>query len=476
MISDSHPTLLQTPDQSMEAQVIIVGAGPVAAMSTRIDIAALIDRRPLSVFQVRLLVLIGCLVLMDGFDVQAIGFVAPALLRSWKLEPAALGPIFGAGLFGMLIGSTGLGMLADRIGRRPVLIGSTFFFALCALVTAATHSVPQMLALRFLTGIGIGGVMANAVTLASEYCPDARRASLLMGLSCGFTAGAILGGLVAAALIPRAGWQAVFVAGGLLPLALGVLLIRELPESLYLLLAQRADYSRVEHWLKRLAPELTEYPMTAPVLHEIAAGKLSVLDLFRAGRGMRSVLLWAVSFTNLLNLFFLSNWLPLLATRMGYSDSFGVVLGTLLQAGGILGALSLGPLIDRLGFYRVLAPSFLLGAVTIAAVGIQGLPVSLECAAVLLAGVSILGGQPGINALAASIYPTHLRATGVGWCLGIGRAGSIAGPVVAAQLIARHLSNGDLFLFAAIPATLSALMISWMARFSPRREQPLAAP
>jgi AAHS family 4-hydroxybenzoate transporter-like MFS transporter len=186
--------------------------------------------------------------------------------------------------------------------------------------------------------------------------------------------------------------------------------------------------------------------------------------LFRAGQGLRSLLLWAVSFTNLLNLFFLSNWLPLLATRMGYSDSLGVVLGTLLQAGGILGALTLGPLIDRLGFYRVLAPAFLLGAVTIAAVGMPGLPVTLECAAVLLAGVAILGGQPGINALAASIYPTHLRATGVGWCLGIGRAGSIAGPVLAAQLITRHFSNENLFLFAAIPTALSALMIKLMGR------------
>jgi AAHS family 4-hydroxybenzoate transporter-like MFS transporter len=436
---------------------------PPPAAFTRIDIAALINREPLSAFQIRVLVLIGCLVLMDGFDVQAIGFVAPALLRSWNLEPAALGPIFGAGLLGMLAGSTSLGMLADRIGRRPVLIGATFFFALSALATAATRSVPEMLALRFLTGLGIGGVMANAVTLASEYCPDTRRASLLMGLSCGFTAGAILGGLLAAALIPRAGWQSVFIAGGLLPLGVAVLLIRELPESLYLLLARRSERSRIEHWLKRLAPELAVHPTAAPVLPETAAAKSSVLDLFRAGQGLRSALLWGVSFTNLLNLFFLANWLPLLATRMGYSDSLGVVLGTLLQAGGILGALTLGPLIDRLGFYRVLAPAFLLGAVTIAAVGMPGLPVSLECAAVLLAGVSILGGQPGINALAASIYPTHLRATGVGWCLGIGRAGSIAGPVLAAQLIARHSSNENLFLFAAIPAALSALMIRRMA-------------
>jgi MFS transporter, AAHS family, 4-hydroxybenzoate transporter len=440
--------------------------------SLSVDIAALIDSQPLSAFQIRALVLIGCLVLMDGLDVQEIGFVAPALLRTWGLGAAALGPIFGAGLFGMLVGSMSLSVLADHIGRRPVLIGATFFFALCVLATAATHSVSQMVALRFLTGVGIGGVMGNAVTLASEYCPAARRASLLMGLSCGFTAGAMLGGLLAAVLIPRTGWRSVFIAGGLLPLGVAFLLLRELPESLQLLLTRSANRGSIEHWLKRLAPNITVSPRTVLVRPEVAAGRGSVLDLFREGRAARSLLLWAVSFANLLNLFFLSNWLPLLASRMGYSNALGVLIGTTLQAGGMLGALILGPLIDRLGYYRVLAPAFLLGAVMIAGIGRPDLPVTILCAVVLLAGVSVVGGQPGINALAASAYPTGLRATGVGWCLGIGRAGSIAGPVLAGQLVARDWSSEQLFAIAAVPAALSSLIIWGMGQLSPRRADP----
>jgi len=436
------------------------------------DMGALIDSRPLSAFQVRVLVLIGCLVLMDGFDVQVIGLVAPALLRTWSLGPDALGPIFGAGLLGMLVGSTGLGMLADRIGRRPVLLGATFFVALCVMATAATRSVPQMLALRFLTGLGLGGVLGNAITLASEYCPSARRASLLMGISCGFTAGAILGGLLAAVLIPRAGWRSVFIVGGLLPLGVAFLLIRGLPESLHLLLVRGANRDQVEHWLRRLAPGTIIEPRTPLLVTENAAAA-SVIELFRGGLGMRSLLLWAVSFANLLNLFFLSNWLPTLVARMGYSDSLGVLMGTTLQAGGILGALILGRFIDRFGFYRVLVPSFLFGAVMIAAIGRSDLPVAATCTVVLLAGASIVGGQPGINALATSIYPTQLRATGVGWCLGIGRAGSIVGPMAAAQLIAHHFTNESLFIFAAIPATFSSLLIAGMAWTRPRRDRPL---
>jgi AAHS family 4-hydroxybenzoate transporter-like MFS transporter len=426
------------------------------------DVRALIDNRPLSAFQVRVLVLIGCLVFIDGFDVQMIGFVAPALLRTWHLSADALGPIFAAGLVGMLVGSTSLGMLADRIGRRPVLIGATFFAALCVMGTAATQSVTQMLLLRFFTGLGLGGVLGNAVTLASEYCPSARRASLLMGISCGFTAGAIFGGVLAAILIPRAGWQSVFVVGGLLPLGVALLLMRELPESLHLLLVRGASREKIQYWLRRLAPDAELTPQTLVESRE-PAFNASVIDLLRDSLLVPTALLWLVSFANLLNLFFLSNWLPTLATRMGFSDSQGVLLGTTLQGGGILGALLLGRLIDRFGFYRVLAPSFLIGACMIALVGRANIPVALECTVILVAGVSILGGQPGINALATSIYPTRLRATGVGWCLGVGRAGSIVGPLAAAQLIAHHFTNEMLFMLAAIPAALSALIMLGMA-------------
>jgi MFS transporter, AAHS family, 4-hydroxybenzoate transporter len=434
------------------------------------DVRTLIDDQPLSAFQVRVLVLVGCLVFMDGFDVQMIGFVAPALLRTWQLSADALGPIFAAGLLGMLLGSTTLGMLADRLGRRPVLIGATFFVALCVMGTAGTQSVTQMLALRFLTGLGLGGVLGNAVTLASEYCPSARRASLLMGISCGFTAGAIFGGVLAAILIPSTGWQSVFVVGGLLPLGVALLLIRGLPESLQLLLLRGGRRDKIEYWLRRLAPEAELTPKALIDSREPAVNA-SIIDLFRGALAAPTVLLWLVSFANLLNLFFLSNWLPTLAMRMGFSDSQGVLLGTTLQGGGILGALLLGRLIDRFGFYRVLSPSFLIGAAMIALVGRTNIPVALECALILIAGMSIVGGQPGINALATSIYPTRLRATGVGWCLGIGRAGSIVGPLAAAQLIAHHFTNEILFMFAAIPAALSSLVMLGMATTQVRTSQ-----
>lgn len=429
--------------------------------SSGANIAQLIDSPRLSGFQIRVFVLIGCLVLLDGFDVQAIGFVAPALVRAWNLEPQALGPVFSAGLLGMLLGAMSWSLVADRIGRRPVLITCTFFFAVCMLATAMAQSVTQLAALRLLTGFGIGGVMANAVTLASEYCPAARRASLLMIISCGFTGGAILGGVIAAALLPRAGWPAVFVVGGLLPLLLAPILVRELPESLQFL-ASNSTRPKLDYWLTRLRLQADLVPSNVQRdgQPDGAVAPVRVVELLREGRGKLSVLLWCVSFANLLNLYFLSSWLPLLASRMGYSDRLSVLIGVTLQFGGIAGALALGPLIDRWGFYRVLAPAFASGAVVIAAIGRPSLPLSMLLGAVFLAGVCVVGGQPGINALAASLYPTRLRATGVGWCLGVGRAGSITGPIVAAHLIARNLGPETLFLLAAVPAVLS-FMTMW---------------
>ena len=434
------------------------GAGSIPELRRPIDIGSLIDSQPLSTFQIRTFLLIGALVLMDGFDVQAIGFVAPALQRAWQLPISALGPIFASGLVGMLLGSTSLGLLADRIGRRPVLIGSTILFALATLGTASAQSATQMMLFRFLTGFGIGSVMGSAVTLASEYCPSTRRASLLLAISCGFTAGAILGGLVSGLLIPRLGWPSVFVVGGVLPLAIAIALIRDLPESLQLLLLKDSNRDKALHWLARLGLNV---PMTNVIswVSPMSPARGSVAELFRNRRAGLTLLLWIASFANLLNLYFLANWLPLLATRMGLSDASGVAVGVSLQLGGIFGALLLGPLIDRRGFYRVMAPVFVIGAMLIAVLGRPELPVAGLFACVWTVGICIVGGQPAINALAASLYPTSLRATGVGWCLGIGRAGSILGPLCAAQFISRHWTNQQLFLAAAVPAAMAACVM-----------------
>ena len=431
-----------------------------------VDIGALIDSQPLSTFQKWIMVMIGCSVVMDGFDVQTMGFVAPAIVRAWGVSPAELGPVFGAGLLGMLVGSIVLGAMADRVGRRPVLVGATVFYGLCMLATTLVQSVPEFLVIRFLTGLGIGGVMGNAIALVSEYSPQKHRASLMTWVSCGFTGGAIAGGLLCAALLPSMGWRSVFLVGGILPLVIAVAMLRYLPESLQLMVLKQRSPERIAQWLRRIAPNVHVGPATRFTVHGQPQAKASVGELFRHGRGTITLLLWGINFANLLNLFFLSNWLPMLSLRVGHEVSTAVLIGSSLQLGGTAGALLLGPLMDRFGFYRVLAFSFFVATISVSSLGLPELSTGLRFAVVLISGICIVGGQPAVNALTATLYPTSLRATGVGWSLGVGRAGSIIGPVVAGQLIELQWSNTGLFIAAAVPALASCLMLVFLSRVS----------
>lgn len=432
-----------------------------------VDIAAVVDAQPIGRFQIATMVLIGLCVVIDGFDVQAMGFVAPSIIHVWGVSRAAMGPVFGASLVGMLVGSLALGPVADRIGRRPVLIGCTFFLALCMFATSLAATLPQLLALRLVTGAGLGGIMGNAIALVSEYSPARRRATLMMWVSCGFTGGAAFGGVVSALLIPLAGWQAVFLFGGAVPFMVAIAMTIWLPESMQFIVARGRggnDMQRVARWLRRIAPALPLDAQTRYRLHESAPAGSPVRALFSDGRARVTLLSWGVNFMNLLNLFFLANWLPTIVTDVGYSVADAALVGTILQVGGVIGTLAMGPLIDRLGFFRVLTPCYLIAAAAIVATG-QAAPVSLALllAVVAVAGFGIVGGQPANNSLSATLYPVTLRATGVGWSLGIGRAGSIVGPIVAGSLMELHWSAQQLFYAAAVPALLSSAMLYAMS-------------
>ncbi|OLL30615.1 4-hydroxybenzoate transporter [Burkholderia sp. SRS-W-2-2016] len=428
-----------------------------------VDIRELIDANPLSRFQVGILVLVGMAVVIDGFDVQAMGFVAPAIIHEWGISKAELGKVFGAGLFGMLIGSLALSVLADKIGRRPVLIGATLFFSICMLATVWTTTITQLEVVRFITGLGLGGIMPNAMALAGEYSPKRKRVTLMMLVSCGFTLGAVLGGLLSAAMIPAFGWRSVFYLGAAVPLLMAALMYWLVPESLQFMVLKGRKLDTVAQSLRRIAPAARIDANTRYAITEQRHSGAPVGELFRHGRALVTVLLWVVNFMNLLNLYFLSNWLPTIAAGTGMSTQTAVLVGTTLQVGGVLGTVLMGPVIDRVGFFKMLVPSFLVAAVTIATIGQPNIALPLLFAAVLVTGFCIVGGQPAVNALAATYYPTTLRSTGIGWSLGIGRIGSIVGPVLGGELIRRNWSNGDIFLAVAVPAALSALLLVAMA-------------
>jgi AAHS family 4-hydroxybenzoate transporter-like MFS transporter len=434
------------------------GASPV-------DVAAFIEQQPVGRFQIGLLLTCAAVLFLDGFDTQAIGYVAPALAKEWGLTKGALGPVFSAGLFGLMIGALIFGPLADRIGRKKIIIFSTLAFGIGTLATAFTGDVNTLLMIRFLTGLGLGGAMPNAVAMTSEFSPHRRRATMVMIMFCGFSVGAALGGLLAAALIPQFGWRSVFVVGGLAPLLLVPILLLRLPESVRFLALTGRAHERVAQLLGQINPKAAFAPGTQFVVHEPRLAGIPVLHLFRDGRTLVTLLLWVVFFMSLLVLYFLSNWLPTVLNDLGASLSEAAAIGSMLQVGGVAGTFALGSIIDRFSF-RALALVYFAAVFAVGAIGHLGHSVVFVTIAIFAAGFCIVGGQIAANALAATYYPTSVRATGVGWALGIGRVGSIVGPLVGGALLTAKWSTGSVFIAAATAALCAALAAFSLSRLA----------
>lgn len=432
--------------------------------TTKIDVVKLIDESPIGKFQWWIFILCGVCMVLDGFDVQAMGYVAPALLQDWHIDKSSLGPVFGAGLFGLLVGSLVFSVVADKLGRRPVLIASTFFFGLCMLLTPLSSSIQELIFIRFVTGLGLGAIMPNAMALCGEFSPKRKRISIMMLISCGFTVGAMLGGVVSAALIPLYGWQAVFYLGGVLPLLIAFLMVVCLPESIQFQVLSGKSSAATLAVLKKAMPAQRIPDDAELAVAERNGGGVPVMALFQDGRTVGTLAIWGISFLNMIALYFLSNWLPTIAKLAGLSLEKAVLVGAALQLGGTIGTVAMGGLIDRIGFRRVLVPCFATAAVFIALIGHSVSAVGLLFAVVFVTGFAVVGGQPAINAMAANYYPTALRTTGVGWSLGVGRIGSVIGPVVGGQLIGLNWGQDSLFHLVAIPSVVIVLVLLFGAR------------
>jgi len=437
-----------------------------------VNVQTFLNAHRFSVFQWLVFALCFCIVLLDGFDTAAIGFIAPSLVKEWGVAKPALAPVLSAALFGLAAGALFAGPLADRLGRKRVLVASVLVFGVACLGSSFAADLVQLTALRFVTGVGLGAAMPNAVTLMSEYCPDARRATLTNAMFCGFPLGAAFGGFLAAWMIPLWGWRSVLLLGGVTPLFLTALLVLLLPESVRYMVAKGQPVERIRAVLARIssaASSASAFVMTeqAPATDAKSGIGVVLSPRYRVG----SLMLWLAYFMGLVIFYALINWMPILFKDAGIEAKTATLVSALFPLGGV-GAVLFGWLMDRYNANRIIAIGYALTALAIFAIGQAAGNVGTLVVVVFLAGTIMNTSQSSMPALAAAYYPTQGRATGVAWMLGIGRFGGIAGSFLVAELAARQATFNEVFAVVAIPGVIAAVAL--LVKQSVHPEDPVA--
>ena len=442
------------------------------AEDNNLDLHKILDESKLTVFQISIMIICFGVVAVDGFDTQAIAFVAPALRESWEISPALFGPLFGAGLLGTLIGSIGFGSVADRWGRKPMLMASTALFGVMSLMCATAISIEQLGLYRFIAGLGLGGAIPNVLALISEYSPKRVRSTAIVITFAGFPVGAVLGGMASARIIPAFGWESVFIAGGVLPLLMIPIIALWIPESPRYLAAQRKKQQKLHKILQRVDPKLADIDMDKIRLPQARSRSIPVRSLFADGRAAWTMLLWLLTFTTLLLGYFLVNWTPLLLVDAGLDHHQAIMGVVTLNLGGIIGGIVIGRISDKRGPFLALGTSFFIGAIFVATVGllIQS-SANVLLTLIFFVGLCVFGAQLNLSAVGAIYYPVFMRSTGIGWNMGIGRFGAVVGPTIGGALVAFGLARGQMFLSAAIPAVIACLTVLIMSKHIPPVEQ-----
>lgn len=425
-----------------------------------LDVQSLINEQPLSRYQWRVVILCFLIVFLDGLDTAAMGFIAPALSQDWGIDRASLGPVMSAALIGMVFGALGSGPLADRFGRKWVLVASVMIFGAFSLASAYASNVDQLLILRFLTGLGLGAGMPNATTLLSEYTPERFRSLLVTSMFCGFNLGMAGGGFISAKLIPAFGWHSLLLLGGILPLVLAVVLLFWLPESARYLVVRNKGVEKVRRALAPIAPEQVARAASFSVPEQTTVKAGNVLAVIFSGTYRTgTLLLWMTYFMGLVIVYLLTSWLPTLMRESGASMEQAAFIGALFQFGGVLSAVGVGWAMDRFNPHKVIAAFYLLAGVFAYAVGQSLGNITVLATLVLIAGMCVNGAQSAMPSLAARFYPTQGRATGVSWMLGIGRFGAILGAWMGATLLGLGWDFEQVLTALVIPAALATAAV-----------------
>jgi AAHS family 4-hydroxybenzoate transporter-like MFS transporter len=417
-----------------------------------INVSRLVDTVRLRPFHLWLTAWCLLAMMADGFDLLSASIAGPALIKEWGISRASMGPVFSASLVGFFVGAPFFGYLGDRFGRRLAIIASLIVVGLTTWACAWATNLQDLLWLRFLSGLGLGGVLPNVIALVAEFTPKRLRATVLVVIAMGISLGGMIPGLVGVTLMPTYGWPVIFVVGGIVPLAVGLGMIVAIPDSIKFMVLHGGRDEAVTRLVRKLDPTLTIESGTRFVLDPgegSAKTRGSPLALFRHGWAAVTALVWLIFVLNLMANNLMNAWLPMIVQSSGHSAAQGAYAGSLYQLGGSVGGLCMGILIDRFGL-KVLVAAFALAVPVLIFAGTPGISDSLLLTMAFFSGWVIVGMQTALNASAGLIYPTDLRANGVGYALGVGRVGSIVGPLLGSLLTRLEMPPETFFYVTAI--------------------------
>lgn len=439
-------------------------------MSTlsRLDINTFMDDKPVSRTQWYIFTLCFLILFFDGFDTVVIGFVAPALVDEWGISRQALGPVMMSGMLGLAVGAVVAGPLADRFGRKLVIMASVFCFGLWSLVSAFSYDITSLTIFRFLTGAGLGASMPNTATLAAEFAPARLRSFVITCVYCGFNIGGAVGGVLCDRLIVHWGWPSVLIFGGVVPMLFAVIFLPFLPESLRYMIQYPTFQKKIRSVVRRIVPNLaldtTEFHTTEVRI----ASSNAVSALFSPNYKIGTLMLWVTLFNTLLTVYLLASWLPLMIRDSGMTLSQAAIIGIMFNVGGMAGNFAMGWLMDRHDHYFVIR--FQVGLSAVVLVALSSVPQTMIylCPIVFFLGTTANSQTAAVYALSTHFYPTQMRSTGTSWSAGIGRLGAVTGSGVGALFLAANMNSAQIFLALTVPVTIAFIALSVKKHFDPR--------